>query len=134
MLIVSGYVIPSFRTRERFAAVINSQNDLRVPYAQVKIYDPKTWKLVDSKVTNYNGQFDFYGEPGEYGLLVAARGYSFPSNKNEYPVSEDKYGGIIKVNLTKGRNKLNMYVDPRGSNQNTPETEGEGNVASPFSG
>lgn len=106
-------VVSIINKRPKFAAVIDSTTNLRIPYAVVKFYDASNWKLVDTQVTNGNGQFDFYGESGEYGILVAVRGYKFPSDKQVgMEVVENKYSGMLKATLKKGRNALRLYVDP----------------------
>ncbi|MDQ6985028.1 MAG: Ig-like domain-containing protein [Candidatus Dojkabacteria bacterium] len=95
------------------SSIINSENNLRVPYAQIKIFDLNNWELIDTQVANYNGQFDFYGEPGEYGLLVTARGYNFPSKDNKLPVISGELVQMIKTNLSNGKNDLDLFVDPK---------------------
>ncbi len=131
-LLIISFVLPSLFEKQKYAAVINSSNDLRVPFAQIKIFDPVTWKLVDSKVTNFNGQFDFFGKPGEYGILVAARGFKFPSKKSNHKLSEEKYNSIALVKLSQGRNKIELYVDPR-DNSSEGNDYGGSNISSPFS-
>lgn len=112
IIFLLSFLINYSRNRNKTSSVINSENDLRIPFAQIKIFDTTDWKLIDSITTNFNGQFDFYGKPGTYGILVAARGYDFPSRANKYPVSDDKFGGIILVDLKRGNNRIDIYVDP----------------------
>ncbi len=109
------YLYPIITGRNRrYASVVDSETGLRVPYAIVKIFNKKNWELVDSQSTNYNGKFDFWVDPGDYALLVAKKGYRFPSKANKYPVAKEMYSSMIMVHLTKGQNKLKVLVDPAG--------------------
>jgi hypothetical protein len=124
------FLAPKIFKKPKYASVINSMSNLRIPFAQIKIFEPITWKLVDSQVSNYNGYFDFFGQPGRYAILIAARGYKFPSVKNTFPLSSAKYNGMILVDLRKGRNKLDVYMDP--TDQTSIFTNST-NLQSPFS-
>ncbi len=132
-------LVPKITGRDRrYAAVIDSRSGLRVPYAVVKIFNINTWEMVDTQSTNYNGKFDFWVEPGEYAMLVAKRSYKFPSVKNTYPLAESKYSALVVVRLTKGRNSLEVFVDPIDAGgldvkqKQDQFTEGK-NLESPFS-
>jgi hypothetical protein len=134
------YLLPKLTGRDnKYAAVIDSTSGLRVPYAVVKIFNTKSWEMVDTQSTNYNGKFDFWVEPGEYAMLVAKRSYKFPSVKNNYPLAESKYSALIIVKLTKGRNNIEVLVDPidavgstAASDRQEQFSEGK-NLESPFS-
>jgi hypothetical protein len=69
--------------------------------------------LVDSQITNALGKFAFWGEPGDYGILVTARGYRFPSHKQKdlKPI-ENKYSGMLKVSF-KHNLQLDLLADPQ---------------------
>jgi hypothetical protein len=134
IFLVGGYL----SKKPKSAAVVDSQTNLRIPFAQVKIFDPKSWELIDSQVTNSNGNFDYWGKPGEYALLVDLRGYTFPSGKQRnYPVVKDKYSPMLKISLTQGYNNIQIYVDPvesstfqNGTNSATPTAAT--NLSTPF--
>ncbi len=109
------YLYPVITGRNRrYASVVDSETGLRVPYAIVKIFNKKNWELVDSQSTNYNGKFDFWVDSADYALLVAKKGYKFPSKANKYPVAKEMYSSMIMVHLSKGQNKLKVLVDPAG--------------------
>lgn len=110
VLIICALILISVRKRRSISSVINAENNLRIPYAKVKLFDAKTGKMVDAQVSNYNGYFDFYCDPGEYALMVSSRGYQFPSKRNQYKLTKNKK--MIVVNIKKGRNQINVYVDP----------------------
>jgi hypothetical protein len=125
---IAWIIMKILNNKKRYGQVINSGNKLRIPFAQVKIFDPKTWKLIDSQITNYNGLFDFYGKPGKYAILVAARGYRFPSSENTYKIINDKFGGLLSVELKKGKNNISLFMDS-GDSTNMAD----GTMKSPFS-
>ncbi len=133
VMILGATVASRLSLKAKYAAVVDSSNNLRIPFALVKIFNTKTWELVDSQVTNTNGQFDFWGEPGEYGLLVSVRGYTFPSKKQtNYPVIDEKYSAMLRVNLAKGQNRIQIYVDP--AEYATPKPGITSSTKSPASG
>ncbi len=119
MLILCFYIVflglrilSSIDTKPRYASVVDANNNLRVPNALVKIYELKTWNLIDSKLTNNLGYFDFWGEPGYYGLSVSVKGYKFPSKmSNNEVVDKVKLKAEI-IKLRKGKNNIQVYVDP----------------------
>lgn len=136
ILLAIGYLAQALYQRAKFSSVVNAENGLRIPNAQIKIYDTQTWQIVDSIVTNYNGVFDYYGDPGKYGLVVVASGYKFPSTKNTHELVQGKYNSMILVNLRSGRNKLEIFVDPVNQgrdnitlDQHSGQTQ---NIANPF--
>lgn len=96
-----------------FSAVIDAFTGSKVPYAIVKIYELNTWKNLDTLVCNSSGFFDYFGVPGEYGIIVASRGYKFPSRfQKDLPIISEMYSGMVKAFLRKGQNKLSLYMDP----------------------
>lgn len=116
------------------SSVVDAQSNLRVPGAVIKIYNPKTWEVVDTQTTNVNGMFDYWGDPGEYALLVAARGYSFPS-KMMPPTNIIQRGklNLPIVRLKTGGNAVVVYVDPLESNDLVSYNDQKPiNLANPF--
>jgi hypothetical protein len=136
-LILLVLSIPAIFPRQpKSSMVIDSKTDLRVPSAVVKIFNPTTWEIVDSQLTSAAGLFDFWGTPGEYALLVSARGYKFPSDRNaDLPRITHTYDSMLKVRFRKGNNQLKIYIDPIGGQPTLAELieqKKTGNLASPF--
>ncbi|MCA9386586.1 carboxypeptidase regulatory-like domain-containing protein [Candidatus Dojkabacteria bacterium] len=123
------YFLPILFKRSQFASIVDVETGLRIPFAQIKIFNSNTWQLIDSKVTNYNGLFDFYGEAGTYGIVVEARGYQFPSSKNKYPTAGKNRNNVLLVDLKKGKNNITIFLDPLKGNNLFKD-----NINSPFSG
>ena len=102
-----------FDVKAKYSTIIDSKTTLRLPNALIKIFDSKTGELIDTKLTNDNGYFDFWGDPGEYNILVSVKGYNFPSEIQTdlmKTIVRDKQ--MLKLNLKKGHNKYRVLVDP----------------------
>ncbi len=128
LFIILIYVISKLNKAPKYSAIVDSETKLRIPFAVIKFFDLKTRRLADTQVSNNNGQFDFFGEPGEYAIFVANRGYSFPSKiQKDLELISDKNSTMLKVKLKKGRNMLQIYLDPQGDVQT-----GNGNLSTPF--
>lgn len=127
-------ILQRFSNKPRYASVVDSESELRLPYAVVKIFDPSTWELVDTQMTNNYGFFDFWGKAGEYALLITLRGYSFPSKRQPgLDIITEKYSAMLRTYLTSGGNKLVIYVDPmRGDTHVQPATGSGANIPNPF--
>jgi hypothetical protein len=104
-------LLAGLNLKSRNAAVIDSQTQLRIPNAVVKIFELNKGELVDTQVTNESGFFDYYGAPGRYAILVAARGYTFPAREAPQRIAE-KYKTMLEVYLSKGGNKIQLWMDP----------------------
>jgi hypothetical protein len=120
ILIVFGYTLISaiailshLDLKEKYSSVIDYTSSLRIPNALIKIFDIKSGVLVDTKLTNSSGYFDYWDKPGNFALYASAKGYAFPSEiQSEYEKIQIKGVPMLKVNLKKGRNKLKILVDP----------------------
>ena len=86
-----------------WGVVYNSKTMIPIPSAFVKLYEYGSYKLIDTKVTNKLGMFQFFVPNAKYALLVAASGYKFPSKHIDggdliYHSSlisvDSEYGGI----------------------------------------
>lgn len=123
-------LIARLRKLKKSSAIMDSKTKLRIPYAIIKIFDVKSMKLVDTMVSNENGEFEYFGDPGEYGILVAVRGYNFPSaEQTDIPRLDGIYNGILRVSLNRGNNNLKIYVDPVSDSTSYLD---QGNLKTPF--
>ncbi|MCA9379169.1 hypothetical protein KC640_01960 [Candidatus Dojkabacteria bacterium] len=112
-VLLISLLLGKLTNRGKSASVADSETGLRIPGAIVKIYNVKNFELMDSQITNALGRFDFWGDPGEYGVLVTARGYRFPSRlqKDLKPI-ENKYSGMLRVPFKRNQ-KITLLVDPQ---------------------
>lgn len=129
--ILSYNAYKSYKGISKYAAIVDSETSLRIPYAQVKIFDTESNKLIDSIVTNYNGLFDYYGDEGKFAIYVEAKGYKFPSKNNSEPIRSTNIAEMILVDLKKGRNDIQIFMDP--INQGLTNGNSGNNMINPFS-
>jgi hypothetical protein len=98
--------------RRRLSTVVDAESGEPIPYAVIKLYDLLMKKNIDTIVAGPDGTFDFFGEPGEYGLLALSKKYVFPSKRySKSDLVVDVYSSMLRVNLKKGRNKITVYMD-----------------------
>lgn len=69
----------SKRKREAWGLVYNSLNKLPVDLAIVRLVDPATSRILQTKVTGKSGRYFFKAAPGTYRLEVIKDGMVFPS-------------------------------------------------------
>jgi 5-hydroxyisourate hydrolase-like protein (transthyretin family) len=141
-----AYYFSKNRGLKKWGEVIDAENNLRIPYAIVKLFDRDTWKMIDTQMTNQNGSFGVFNEPGRYAILVSAKGYEFPSKRQTDLNSVKGKLGVLELDIYQNRElKVKLYVDPlkagqkqsrvtTGSNytDKTQSVARPGNLASPF--
>jgi len=132
-LIVIFNLILDYKSLNLFSEVQDAFTGKKVPFAIVKVYELVSYKNVDTLVCDGKGNFDYFGEPGEYGIVVAAKGYKFPSTKQQdLPIITDMYSGMVRTHLSKGKNKLRLFLDPD-DNISVQVNEGErAKIQNPF--
>lgn len=112
IIIVIFNILLEVRARRMFSDVEDTSTNEKVPFAIIKVYELPSYKNLDTVVCNSRGYFDYFGEPGEYGIIVAAKGYKFPSKmQTDLPIITDMYSGMVKAKLTKGKNRLRLFLD-----------------------
>jgi hypothetical protein len=99
---------------EDWGSVYDSKSNLLVPNALVKLFDRDSRKLIDTQMTDSKGRFGLFTDPGEYALLISARGYNFPSNKQKglKPIKE-LYQSLLELDIKEGKpQEIDVYLDP----------------------
>ncbi len=128
LLFIILKIISRLIRKQKYGSVNDSNTGYRIPNAIIKIFDPKDYKLLDTSVTNNNGEFDYWGTPGDFGILVTAAGYDFPSKKyTESELIGNNYIQMVKATLGQGKNNIKIFIDPSGS-----KATNKGNLANPF--
>ena len=103
------HLVNYFRKPSRtWGVVIDSKTNKPVPFAFVKVFNKKDDSLVDSKITDINGRFQFYPADGDYSILVQAKGYKFPSDKIKL---ELKSPDIKILNFTVKNKSINFNIE-----------------------
>ncbi|RJR31582.1 hypothetical protein C4569_01330 [Candidatus Parcubacteria bacterium] len=72
-----------------WGVVYDSKTKLPVPLAVVRMFNASTDKLLESKVTDQAGRFNFLPGPGNYYLTVTKDNYAFPSADRNFYQGED---------------------------------------------
>lgn len=109
--IISLYIFVTLRRRRQWAIIKDSTTGLRISGAIVRLFDRKN-SLSDTQLTDENGRFAFYIDPGEYYLYVQATGFNFPSARQTDMPRDEKNLGLLKVVNEKSSwlNKT-IYID-----------------------
>lgn len=114
--------VSKLRKPQAWGIVYNSKTQVPVPSSFVKLYKEETNELMDTKITDNRGKYQFFVPKGDYLALVASTGYKFPSAL--IPQKEQTFfKGLLKVSSRVGVVNINVPIDPVG-----------GVTASPFSG
>jgi len=121
-LIIFLKLISLARKPRTWGMVLNSSTNIPIPAAFVKLYKGDNRELVDTKITDQRGRFQFFIPKGQYIALVAATGYKFPSLKTD-KAQLVFHDSMLKVEPTKGAVNINILVDP----------QTEDSVSTPFS-
>lgn len=79
--------------RNLWATCVDSVSGLPIPHALVKLYKVGENELVDTKITDDQGRFQFIVPKGQYQFIAAVAGYTFPSQRNN--VAQDAEGRVV---------------------------------------
>lgn len=113
------------RRRKGFGVIYNAATKVPIDLATVRLFKladgatdlTQSGRLVQSRVTNKQGQYYFLVQPGTYKLQVMKTGFVFPSVFAANRVKDDKYldvyhGEIITVTGKEATVTANVPVDP----------------------
>ena len=143
VLVLAFYVILGIiyllRGRKRgWGQVLNSENGEGIPYSSVKLFDLDNKKLINTQLTNKEGQYVFIEEKGNYGLIVVKSGYEFSSDIGKLNLKESYIGKVVEINLKEsGKIGVDIYLDPKlVRSDKTSDSKGQdtNQYASPFAG
>ncbi len=108
------HLVAYFRKPSRtWGVVVDSKSNNPIPYAFVKVFNKTNGVLVDSKITDINGRFQFYPANGDYSLLVQAKGYKFPSEKVKLELKSPDIK-ILDFTVKNKSVNINIEIDPIG--------------------
>jgi hypothetical protein len=100
------------RKSQKWGEVIDSSSGIRIAGAIVRIFDKKN-SLSDTQMTDEQGRFSFYVDPGDYYLYVNASGYSFPSTNEKGELEESEGEKMLRININKSKwLSITALVDP----------------------
>lgn len=110
------------KKREEWGQIYNTLTKLPVDLAMIRLVDPKTKRIVQSRVTDAQGRYLFIVDPGEYLLEVAKPGFQFPSKLLQGVKSDGKlldiyHGEVIQVHTAGIGITPNIPLDPIGADK-----------------
>ena len=112
------------RRRHKWGVVYNSLSKQPVDLAIVRLYKKDTDQLIQSRVTDKQGRYNFLVEPGEYYLTVTKPQHTFPSQYLKDKKQDARYldlyhGEVIRVTDKQVTITVNIPVDAEAA-QKTP--------------
>lgn len=105
------------RKRKAWGVVYNAVTKVPIGLAVVRLLDPKTGRVLQSRVTDKGGRYFFIVQPGEYQLEVRKQEFAFPTtylkDKKTDALFLDLYHGeTINVTETDATIAANVPIDP----------------------
>jgi hypothetical protein len=82
------------RQRERWGVIYDSLTKNPVPLAIVRVFDKKTGRLVQTRVSDRNGRYQFIADKGDYYIEIKKDEYKFPSTILYGKTQDVKYYGL----------------------------------------
>jgi len=114
------------KRRKGWGVVYHSLSKMPVDLAIVRLYEKVTGRLVQTRVTDREGRFAFFVQPGQYFIKVVKPNFSFPTgylkNKKEDVKYLDLYHGE-EITVTE-KNTLvtpNIPIDPVEAERSKPD-------------
>lgn len=105
------------KRRKGWGTVYNSLSKMPVDLAIVRLYEKITGRLIQTRVTDKEGRFAFFVQPGQYFIKVVKPNFSFPTNFLRDKKEDEKYLDIYHgedITVTE-KNTLvtpNIPIDP----------------------
>lgn len=115
-----------WRKRKKWGVVYDSLTRMPVDLAVVRLVDVKTNNVVQSRVTDSEGRYAFFADPGLYRLEITKTGYSFPSKillgfKEDGKYLDIYHGEPIHVDDKYSAVTANIPLDPIEAPEKTPK-------------
>ncbi|MCL5795515.1 MAG: hypothetical protein M1338_04095 [Patescibacteria group bacterium] len=115
------YIIWIITKIRPYGIVFDSKTKSPIQGAIVRIFDAEKNKLLETKVTDQAGNYNFIVKPGLYYISIIIYQFSFPTKlitKNEIPQYYRVYKGEM-IRVTRNTNlSINIPLDPQGSDIN----------------
>lgn len=114
-----------YRKRKKWGVVYNSLTKMPIDLAVARLVDVKTGKIVQSRVTDSQGRYAFFVEPGIYRIEVTKQGFVFPTKilqglKEDTGFLDIYHGEPVHVDERYAAIAANIPLDPIGAKEKTP--------------
>jgi len=116
-LFTSPILLLARRKRKGWGIVYNALSKKPIDLAIVRLYNRKSNKLIQTKVTDHDGRYQFMVPAGQYYITVIKPGFEFPTSflqsKNKDLEYLDLYhGDTINITGKEGNVSLSIPLDP----------------------
>ena len=117
LFITQPFLFFARRKRKAWGVVYNAITKVPVPLAVVRLFDAKTGKVLQTRVTDRGGRYFFIAQPGDYRLQVQKPQFTFPTDymkgkKSDALFLDLYHGENLKVSDKDATIAANIPVDP----------------------
>ncbi len=114
-----------YRRRKKWGMVYNALTKMPIDLAVVRLFDVKTNRVVQSHVTDSEGRYAFFVDPGLYRIEVTKPGFMFPTKilqdyKEDTNILDLYHGEPVHVDEKYAAIAANIPMDPIGVAEKTP--------------
>jgi hypothetical protein len=124
-LFLQPILLLGYRRRKKWGVVYNSLTKMPIDLAMVRLINAGTGKIVQSRVTDSEGRFAFFVEPGLYRIEANKQGFVFPTKVLQDYREDTSYldlyhGEPVHVDEKDAAISANIPMDPIGAEAKTP--------------
>lgn len=114
------------KRRKGWGVVYHSLSKMPVDLAIVRLYEKVTNRLVQTRVTDKEGRFAFFVQPGQYYIKVIKPSFSFPTGFLKDKKEDEKYFDLYhgeEITVTEKNTLItpNIPLDPAGEATTKPD-------------
>ena len=113
------------RRRKKWGVVYNALSKMPVDLATIRVIEVNSGRVVQSRVTDNEGRYSFFINPGLYRIEVLKKGFIFPTKilqdlKEDTGFLDIYHGESIHVDDKYTEISVNIPLDPIGAKEKTP--------------
>jgi hypothetical protein len=124
-LFTQPFALINRRRRKQWGMVYNAITKMPIDLAVVRLVDVVQNRVVQSKVTDRAGRYQFFAEPGKYKIEITKNDYNFPPTYLQGKVEDgniaDLYLGSEIIIEKAGPISFNIPLDPIGVEKTTKQ-------------
>jgi hypothetical protein len=124
-LFLQPIFLVGLRRRKKWGIVYNALTKMPIDLATVRLIDQKSGRIVQSRVTDQEGRYAFFVEPGLYRIEASKPGFIFPTKilqefKEDTSFLDLYHGEPLHVDEKYAAISANIPLDPIGVAEKTP--------------
>lgn len=125
LLFLQPIFLVGLRRRKKWGIVYNALTKMPIDLATVRLIDQKSGRIVQSRVTDQEGRYAFFVEPGLYRIEASKPGFTFPTKilqefKEDTSFLDLYHGEPLHVDEKYAAISANIPLDPVGVAEKTP--------------